>query len=144
MKTEFIPEPELEFAAGARHVDVRFGLMNYGPLDSGGALAPKHIKLGIIGSTESIEGTLNWLERCRHEIAAKKSRKPNLFPHFPGFSLHSCFGAEVLIDSRLHRTLQASELSAIEAIDEPRDRIVQTAQTYFRVARGLVEGTSVD
>src|SRR5437899_12042943 len=105
MKTDFIPEPELEFGAGARHVDVRFGLLNYGPLDLGGALAPKHIKLGFIGSAVSIDGALGWLERCRHGIAAKKSRKPNLFPRFPGFSLEGCFRSEIVIDARLHRTL---------------------------------------
>jgi len=144
MKTDFIAEPELEFGSGSRHVDVRFGLLNYGPLDLGWALAPKHIKLGIVGSAESIEGTLGWLERCRNEIAAKKSKKPNLFPRFPGFSLDSCFRSEIVMDARLHRTLQASELSAIEGIEDARERLNQAAQMYLRVARGLVEGTTVD
>ena len=144
MKTDFIPEPELEFGGGGRHVDVRFGLLNYGPLDLGGALAPKHIKLGVIGSAESIEGVLGWHERCQHGIAAKKSRKPNLFPRFPGFYPEGCFHSEIVIDARLHRTLQASELSSIEAIPDARDRITQAAQMYLRVARGLVEGTAVD
>jgi hypothetical protein len=28
-----LPEPLLEFAGSGRHIDVRFGLMDYGPVD---------------------------------------------------------------------------------------------------------------
>ena len=31
MKTLFLEEPELEFGTG-RHLDIRFGIMNHGPL----------------------------------------------------------------------------------------------------------------
>ena len=31
MKVDLIDEPELEFG-GSRHVDIRFGVANYGPL----------------------------------------------------------------------------------------------------------------
>jgi len=38
MNVDFLREPELEFGAG-RHIDIRFGLMHYGPLDFASALA---------------------------------------------------------------------------------------------------------
>ena len=84
MKTEFFHEPELEFGAG-RHIDIKFGLMNHGPFDFENALAPKKIKLGIVGTRETIEGVVTWLEKCRSGISAKPSKLSNLFPHFPGF-----------------------------------------------------------
>lgn len=84
MRTEFIEEPELEFGSG-RHIDICFGLMNYGPLDSESAIAPKRIRLGIVGTTETVEGLAGWIEKCRNGISAKQSNQPNLFVRFPGF-----------------------------------------------------------
>ena len=37
MKFTFFKEPELEFANGGTHVDVRFGIAHFGPLDFGDA-----------------------------------------------------------------------------------------------------------
>ena len=74
MNISFFDEPELEFGAG-RHIDIRFGIMTYGPLDFSSSLAPKQINLGVVGSTESIEGVQQWLERCRVEIPAKRSKE---------------------------------------------------------------------
>ena len=41
MKLTLIPESKLEFADGARHIDPRFGVLAYGPLDTGASEAPK-------------------------------------------------------------------------------------------------------
>src|SRR5258708_35873824 len=41
MKAEFLDEPELEFGHGGRHVDIRFGLMSFGPLDIGSPRRPR-------------------------------------------------------------------------------------------------------
>jgi hypothetical protein len=54
MKIDFIDEPELEFGAG-RHIDIRFGLMNYGPLDLGESSTPKKINVGIVGTSETVD-----------------------------------------------------------------------------------------
>ncbi len=85
MHIAFLDEPELEFGNG-RHIDIRFGLMNHGPIDYAGSLSPKTIKLGIVGTNQTIEGVAAWLNKCRDEIPAKSSRQPNLFPKFPGFA----------------------------------------------------------
>ena len=67
MKIEFIDEPELEFGTG-RSVDIRFGLTNYHPVDFDNRIAPKSIKVGIVGNNETVEGMAGWLEKCRNEI----------------------------------------------------------------------------
>ena len=99
MNLTFLEEPELEFGAGRRHIDIRFGIMDYGPLDFDQPLAPKRINVGIIGSTESIEGVQQWLERCRNEIpgktrkgeAGKPNKQAHLFTRFPGFNPDHAF-----------------------------------------------------
>jgi len=109
MRIDFLPEPELEFGSG-RHIDVRFGLMNYGPFDTTSPLAPKRIRAAIVGSPQSLEGVTRWLEQCRSEIPPKPSRQPNLFPRFPGFSEDHTFRATVVLDSRLQRAISESYL----------------------------------
>src|SRR5436190_18387193 len=88
---EVFDEPELEFGAEIPHIDIRFGIMNYGPLDVGSQSAPNRIRIGTVGSPETVEGTVRWLETCRQEIPAKESNQPNLFPRFPGFSADQGF-----------------------------------------------------
>ena len=108
MKIDFLPEPELELGLG-RHIDIRFGLMNYGPADFASSLAPKNIKLGMVGTTQTLEGVCTWFEHCRSEIPAKQSRQPYLFPKFPGFNLDGGFRSELVLDSQLQRTIPQRE-----------------------------------
>ena len=49
MRAEFLEEPELEFGAGT-HVDIRYGLSAFGPLDRGTMTAPREIRVGLVGS----------------------------------------------------------------------------------------------
>jgi len=53
MKADFLQEPELEFGAG-KHVDIRFGLNHYGPLDVTSEAAPKKIRVGLVGVPEHL------------------------------------------------------------------------------------------
>ncbi len=90
MKADFLHEPELEFGNGCRHIDVRFGLTHFGPLDAAGA-GPKAIRVGVVGDDATIELFHNWLEKCRQGIEAKPSTLPTLFPPFKGFGETGAF-----------------------------------------------------
>jgi hypothetical protein len=127
MRLSLLEEPELEFAAG-RHIDIRFGLTDYGPL---GRLAesPLHsIRVGIVGTSETLEGVSNWLDGCRTEIQAKASKRPNLFPRFPGFSRETSWDATLEFGATLQRTVSQSDVASLvarqmtaEAIEEAVD-----------------------
>jgi len=128
MRITHFDEPELEFGTHS-HIDIRFGLMNYGPFDYVSELAPKTIQVGVVGSAASIEGVREWLKRCRNEIAAKESRQPNLFPKFPGFNTDCGFHSEIAIDSSLERQIPSKrieEISHIALLDELRIEAVKT------------------
>lgn len=105
MKLTFVPEPDLEFADGGRHLDPRFGVLRYGPLDASTASEPRLIEVGMIGTNETIEKLQDWLERCRNPMAGKKTRLRNLFPDFPGFAGDTMFQAELVFDERLNRPI---------------------------------------
>lgn len=113
MKFEFFDEPDLEFGNGGTHVDIRHGLMLHGPLDLGEATAPKEIRVGLVGTSESVEATHQWLERCKAGIGAKKSRLGNLFPAFPGFREDITFRSQLLFHDRWTSTLRQREIDRL-------------------------------
>ena len=78
-----IREPLLAFHGGQRHQDVRFGLVQFGPVDADFD-QPRVVRLGIVGNSATTDGLQRWLQRCESGIAANTSKKPNLFPAFPG------------------------------------------------------------
>ena len=108
-----LPEPELEFYGGGRHIDIRYGLANFGPLDAGTELAPRSIRVGLVGTPATIEGAREWLERSRESIDAGASRQPNLHPTFPGFSPESPFRASLTFDSTIERPIHQREFIAL-------------------------------
>lgn len=118
MRVQLIPEPELEFAAGGQHVDIRYGLMNHGPLDYASPTAPKRIRLGIIGTQESIEGLTSWLERCRQEIPARDTNLATLFPFFPGFAEDHTFRSSLVLDSTLNGVIPRKTFEMLTKNDD--------------------------
>lgn len=149
MNLSFLEEPELDFGAG-QHIDIRFGIMNYGPLDSEAPIAPRRINLGIIGSAESIEGVRAWLERCRTEIAAKPNKldpakpnkQPNLFAAFPGFSPHMGFRSTLVIEESLCRPLLRNAVASITTAADRNDRIARCVDLFMEEIRYLAQNTA--
>ena len=139
MNADVIPEPELEFGGDGRHVDIRFGLMNYGPLDAGLATSPTAIRLGFVGTAESIERLAAWLDRCRDGIAAKPSKQPNLFPRFPGFGPDQLLHADIVTDASLHRTLREKDLTRICADEDDNAVVREAADLFLDELRGLTD-----
>src|SRR5262245_24161638 len=109
MKIDFIREPDLEFAHDGHHVDIRYGILAHGPLDRQERTVPKRIRLGIVGTGRSVDGFLQWLDRCKTAIPPKESKYPNLFPRFPGISADTAFHTDIESESRLQRRIAGRE-----------------------------------
>jgi hypothetical protein len=108
-----LAEPELEFFGGGRHIDIRYGLADYGPLDAGTELAPRTIRVGLVGTPATIEGAREWLDRCRDGIDAGTRRQPNLHPGFPGFSPETPFRATLAFDATIEREIHQRDFIAL-------------------------------
>ena len=143
MNIEFLNEPELEFGAG-RHVDIRFGLMNYGPLDFANTLAPKQIKVGMVGTPKTIEGLQTWFELCRQGIEAKPSKQPNLFPKFPGLGPEESFRCSLLLDSQLQRAINQSVLDRLAHRTKGNALVTEAVNIFLAEFRYLVENAKPD
>ena len=115
MKLGVRDEPSLEFAGGARHVDPRHGIADYGPADAT-STAPRTIRAGIVGTPASIQGLRSWLDRCRQPIPAKGSRFGRLFVPFPGFDTTAGFRSTLVWDSRLERQIRDRDLRKLEGL----------------------------
>lgn len=138
MNIDFLAEPELEFGAG-RHIDIRFGIMTYGPLDFDSDLPPSQINLGIVGSPESVEGTRRWFDRCRNEIDAKASKQPMLFPRFPGYNKQIAFRSTLVMSDSLCRDIPAASIGVISKIADRNERITRSVDLFMEEIQFLAQ-----
>ena len=76
MKAHVLHEPELEFRAGNRHIDPRYGIAVYGPADADAPSAPHAIPVGLVGPPQAVEGLRGWLQRCRSPIGGEACSCP--------------------------------------------------------------------
>jgi hypothetical protein len=144
MKIDFLQEPPLEFGAGMRHIDIRFGLMHYGPLDVTSNRAPRRIKVGVVGTPEGTELLREWLERCRSEIPARASRQPNLFPRFPGFADEIAFRASLVLADDLTRTVPDRLFATLRRRGDANHAITGATEALLPECRYLSEDQGVD
>ena len=142
MKIGFFEEPELEFGVD-KHVDIRYGIMNYGPVDFNHPLAPKEFHIGLVGTNETVEGVHNWLEKCKGEIPAKESHKPNLFPRFPGFEPETGFYSTVVMDPALDRTVRQADLEAMKKIGSVNQVIKEAVELFYDELKYIAEKAKV-
>jgi len=143
MQIDFVDEPELEFGTG-RSVDIRFGLTNYSPVDFDNRIAPKSIRVGIVGNNETIEGTATWLEKCRDEIPAKQSNQPNLFPKFPGFRPDTGFKSELILDPILQRIISQRQIDTALKVGDDKNKVINAANLYLDELSYLSDNANVD
>jgi hypothetical protein len=143
MKATVLPEPELEFGGGARHIDMRFGLLHYGPLDRGEAQAPQGVRLGIAGDSDGIDRLIAWIDRCRAGLEAKRSRRRNLYPPFPGFGDRGPF-CDFLTHKTSCRIIPRSEFDRLSALQPRYTALDEAAERYVEQIGDLIQSSPVD
>ncbi len=130
LKTGFIDEIELEFGNGNRHIDIKFGILNHGTLDSREREDAKKINIAVVGLPESTNCFLEWFKKCNDGIDAKDTSKSNLFPKFPGFGKNSPFNAEWECPERAIRYLSLSGIKKLESLKTSGEIIKGAVQLY--------------
>ena len=122
-----INESELEFGENGKHIDPRYGLCRYGPLQP---MLGDRISIGVIGTAETVEGFERWMERLRAEIPGKSQRQPNLFPSFPGLGNENPFRCSFEVNHAAQRVIPIRDISHIVGIKKHADA-VRAAVTLF-------------
>lgn len=128
MRLKHIDEPELQFGT-SKHVDIRFGLKHFGPLDFAEDSAPKQINVGIVGTPETNDAVSYWLDSSRNGVVAKESSQPTLFTDFPGYGPPSRLTTPLVFDPKQEQVLTKKDLAPILSL--PRKAAVEAAVDLF-------------
>lgn len=127
-----IEEPKLVFAGYRRTEDPKTGITLFGPrqLDK---LSRQTIRIGIIGTGDTIQLLQNWLATAECRITAGRNKVGKAYdsvlaPDFPGFSIESPFRCALECDDRLCETLPQRDV----------ERAIEGATFSSRI-RGVVE-----
>jgi len=134
-----LDEPMLEFGGNGRDIDIRYGLMRYGPLEPERASS---VRIGIIGTAETIEGFEKWLDRCKAGIDAKQSRQPNLFLPFPGLDNENPFRCSFEIDAHTRKTIPKADISKLTSIPSTPKAILESVEIFGLQAQAIAESTA--
>jgi hypothetical protein len=137
--TRCLPEPDLEFGDGGLHLDPRYGLMTHGPLQ------PKpgdQIRIGVIGTTDTVDGMAAFLERAMTGIDGANERLGNLNPGFPGIGNQNPFRCRFEIDRSACRTVLSKDVRAIQSIPKHDDAVRAAVDLFVDQGRALLEGSS--
>jgi hypothetical protein len=139
VKLSFLHEPELEFGNGGTHVDIRHGVMRYGPLDLGENTAPTQLRVGLIGTEQTIAAIRQWLELCRTGIPAKASKLVNLFAPFPGLSDTSPFRSALVFHERWCSAIRQREIDNVLAHSDSGNTVREAVALFIGAAEAIVE-----
>lgn len=146
MRAVVLDEPELEFGGGGQHIDPRFGIATYGPVDAGADSAPTRIRIGVVGAQAAVEGVRSWLQRAREPINAKLPKyagQAALFPSFPGFDYDHSFRSVLSLEERNMRAIPSRVIADLAS--NGHDGAVQAAvDAYMGEILWLSESNSCD
>lgn len=138
-KGQVYPEPLLEFGAGGLHLDPRFGLTQFGPLQP---IPGDSVRIGIIGTGETVDGMERFLERCKTGIAGKRSPLTNLHAPFPGIGNANPFRCTFVTEQAMQRRIPKSDVRRVTGLAKQSESIHASANLFAEQARSLLEGTS--
>lgn len=142
MRAEVLGEPELDFGMG-RHVDVRFGIQRHSVLDFDDA-ANREMRVGIVGTNETIDAVSSWLSSLTAPIGAKESNQPNMTPGFPGVSPDAGFHLKLNVQPDLCSAISSRELDELLNIPRGSELAMEAAEEFADRVRQLQEDQRVN
>ena len=119
---EYLSEPLLAFADEQLHVDPKAGIARYGPRSYGKGEHPARVRVGIIGTAESIATARTWLEANAEGVLGDEKNR-----EFPGYQRDRGFYSELAFDDAGNETLTQTEFQDLLRPRRPqKDRFTAT------------------
>ena len=131
MKLQIIEEPDLAFHQNKLHIDIRAGLSTFGAFDKGSDAVPIPIRIGVIGTTATVDGVRDWLEHCKNGVTSDEQKLTALRPDFPGMT-SQVFGTSLELSDASTRTITRHELTTALAGPYPLQQIVGVFMDHAR------------
>lgn len=133
-----ISEPLLVFGDGKTHIDPKLGLTLYGPLKAEGSNvpAPMSIKVGIIGTGETVDLASNWLERLEGKITGS-NEDPFQCASFPGFK--QAFDCILVKSESYNEIVRTSDVEDIPTLATFETRVERAVQLFMDKIEAMSE-----
>jgi hypothetical protein len=114
IKLEYFPEPKLQFGHYFEHEDTKTGLAEYGPFGKNiDGLHPKEIRLGFIGTRETVAGCREWVEQCAQPIESENVKRSPAAPQFQEAELFENGGQSEAQSARYEKSLTATSSASM-------------------------------
>lgn len=114
----YLQEPTLRFARGREHVDPKLGISRFGPKSYEPTIRhPSSVRVGFIGSAETIESAKRWLESSAERVAGDAKH-----PEFPGFKRDRGFFSDLVFDDSWVGQLYRQEIDEVLNTRVSRER----------------------
>lgn len=107
----YTPDPALLFGEGRLGADPKLGLRLYGPCGNVNDQPIARVRVGIIGTGQTIQLAQDWLARCRETVEPLQKADPLLFPSFPGMTDPQGFNCSLEFPDRLAEKLAPGEVA---------------------------------
>jgi hypothetical protein len=118
----YLTEPLLAFADEQLHVDPKAGIARYGPRSYGRGEHPASVRIGLIGTAETVVTARAWLETNAEGVLGDEKN-----PEFPGYQRDRGFCSELTFDVAGNETITQTELQELLRNRRPhRDRFEAT------------------
>lgn len=106
-----IEEPKLKFANEGTFEDPKTGIRNFGPFSYSTPQHPKEIKVGFIGTSNTIKLAKEWCEKCTQYIKRKETDLPRLFQDFEG--VNDLFKSQLVFADHWNSQINNNEISRL-------------------------------
>ncbi|ALA60121.1 argonaute/piwi family protein [Nitrospira moscoviensis] len=140
MNVEVLPEPDLEFGTGT-HIDIRFGIRDYGPVGFNQPTTAKIINVGFVGTAATVRRVNEWMTAARAGVAARPSKKEKFRPAFPGFGVFACDWAT---EERCQRIIDSRKMELALSNPSSAETIKTAAKLFIDECQYLDSETNVD
>lgn len=118
---QYFEEPRLVFAGEGEHIDPKLGISRFGPKSHKPARRhPSLVRVGLIGSAETIDQTKQWLDKSSEGVPGAPER-----PEFPGYKEDRGFFSKLLFDDDWVEQLSHSDIEGLLNIRQTRNRFEQ-------------------
>lgn len=138
-ESRIFDEPQLEFGDKFHHPDPRLGLVEAGPLQP---FVGEVIRIGVVGSARTIEGTQRFLEASAGGFAGMSDRHPNLHPAFPGFGNQNPFRCKFEIPEGATAVLSQGRIDRITREPNHEKALELAVEEIVAQLQALEEGSN--
>jgi len=136
LRSQYFPEPPLEFAGSALQLDPKAGLSAYGPASLGTSVHPSLVRIGFVGSGESTASAVRWFERTRSGVGGDPSLG---LPDFPGFDSDRGFFTEPRYADGTQAKLTTHEMASVLKHRLKRDRFASAVELVSEKVKLLAQ-----